>query len=83
VTHVALGAAGADHHYVVSKAERRGQGTTSDVQPVAGEARVAEVARMLGGEHLAGTSLAHAEALLQKRPVPAAAPARAKRRTRA
>jgi hypothetical protein len=35
---------------------------------------------MLGGEHLAGTSLAHAEALLQKRPAPTAA---AKRRTRA
>jgi DNA repair protein RecN (Recombination protein N) len=81
VTHLAQVAACADHHYVVSKAERRGQGTTSDVQPVAGEARVAEVARMLGGEHLAGTSLAHAEALLQKRP--AAAPAAPKRRTRA
>lgn len=79
VTHLAQVAACADHHYVVSKAERRGQGTTSDVQPVAGESRVAEVARMLGGEHLAGTSLAHAEALLQKRPTPPAA----KRRTRA
>ena len=82
VTHLAQVAACADHHYVVSKAERRGQGTTSDVQPVEGVARVAEVARMLGGEHLAGTSLAHAEALLQKRPAPAA-PAPAKRRTRA
>jgi DNA repair protein RecN (Recombination protein N) len=80
VTHLAQVAACADHHYVVSKAERRGQGTTSDVQPVEGVARVAEVARMLGGEHLAGTSLAHAEALLQKRPAPTAA---AKRRTRA
>ena len=82
VTHLAQVAACADHHYVVSKAERRGQGTTSDVQPVAGEARVAEVARMLGGEHLAGTSLAHAEALLQKRPAPAT-PSAPKRRTRA
>jgi DNA repair protein RecN (Recombination protein N) len=81
VTHLAQVAACADHHYVVSKAGRRGQATTSDVQPVTGEARVAEVARMLGGEHLAGTSLAHAEALLQKRP--AAAPAAPKRRTRA
>jgi DNA repair protein RecN (Recombination protein N) len=81
VTHLAQVAACADHHYVVSKAGRRGQGTTSDVQPVTGEARVAEVARMLGGEHLAGTSLAHAEALLQKRPEPAPAPS--KRRTRA
>jgi DNA repair protein RecN (Recombination protein N) len=61
VTHLAQVAACGDHHFVVSK-----HGTkraTSDVQPVAGEARVAEVARMLGGERLA-TSLAHAEQLL-------------------
>ena len=31
---------------------------------VAGEARVAEVARMLGGERLSGTSLAHAQEML-------------------
>jgi DNA repair protein RecN (Recombination protein N) len=48
---------------VVSKA-LQGQVTVSDVQPVAGEARVGEVARMLGGERLAGTSRAHAEAML-------------------
>jgi DNA repair protein RecN (Recombination protein N) len=33
------------------------------LQPVTGEARVAEVARMLGGERL-GTSRAHALAML-------------------
>lgn len=65
VTHLAQVAACADHHFVVSKAERAGV-TLSDVQPVAGEARVAEVARMLGGERLAGTSLAHAQALLDE-----------------
>jgi DNA repair protein RecN (Recombination protein N) len=78
VTHLAQVAACADQHYVVAKADR-GTGTASDVQVVAGEARVAEVARMLGGEHLAGTSLAHAEALLKPRPAPPAP----KRRTRA
>jgi len=36
----------------------------SDVQAVAGESRVAEVARMLGGERLSGASRAHAEAML-------------------
>ena len=36
----------------------------SDITPVAGEARVAEVARMLGGERLSGTSLAHAQEML-------------------
>jgi DNA repair protein RecN (Recombination protein N) len=63
VTHLAQVAACADHHFVVSKA-LQGKTTVSDVQPVAGEARVTEVARMLGGERLAGTSRAHAEAML-------------------
>jgi DNA repair protein RecN (Recombination protein N) len=77
VTHLAQVAACADQHVVVSKTEQRGH-TTSDVQPVAGEARVAEIARMLGGEHLAGTSLAHAQALLGGGPAAAA-----KRKTKA
>ncbi len=63
VTHLAQVAACADGHFVVSKA-MRGTQTVSDVQPVAGETRVAEVARMLGGERLSGTSRAHAQALL-------------------
>jgi DNA repair protein RecN (Recombination protein N) len=34
------------------------------VSTVTGETRVAEVARMLGGEHLSSTSLAHAQEML-------------------
>ena len=64
VTHLAQVAACADHHYLVSKATQADGHTTSTVAPVAGEPRVAEVARMLGGERLAGTSLAHAQAML-------------------
>jgi DNA repair protein RecN (Recombination protein N) len=64
---------------VVSKAAAGGV-TTSDVQPVNGEARVAEVARMLGGERLSGTSLAHAQELLA---VATAAVPPAKKRSRA
>lgn len=63
VTHLAQVAACADGHFLVSKASPGGQ-TLTDVQPVAGEARVSEIARMLGGERLAGTSRAHAQALL-------------------
>ena len=64
VTHLAQVAACADAHFVVRKA-LQGRTTVSDVQPVAGEARVAEIARMLGGERLASaTSRAHAEAML-------------------
>ena len=61
VTHLAQVAACADGHFVVSKA-LKGRQTLSDIQPVDGEARVAEVARMLGGERLSG--MAHAQALL-------------------
>ncbi|HEY6133141.1 MAG TPA: DNA repair protein RecN [Rubrivivax sp.] len=61
VTHLAQVAACADAHFVVSKA-LHGKATLSEVQTVAGESRVAEVARMLGGERLSG--LAHAQALL-------------------
>jgi DNA repair protein RecN (Recombination protein N) len=48
---------------VVSKTSRAGS-TTSDVVPVSGEARVAEIARMLGGQQLSGASLAHAKEML-------------------
>ena len=63
VTHLAQVAAFADGHLLVSKALRGGQ-TVSAIQSVSGEARVAEVSRMLGGERLSGTSRAHAQALL-------------------
>lgn len=71
VTHLAQVAACADQHYVVAKTAQADGRTASSVAPVAGEARVAEVARMLGGERMAGTSLAHAQAMLQQ---PAALP---------
>jgi DNA repair protein RecN (Recombination protein N) len=61
VTHLAQVAACADGHWVVSKA-LKGRQTLSDIQPVEGEARVAEIARMLGGEKLSG--MAHAQAML-------------------
>jgi DNA repair protein RecN (Recombination protein N) len=64
VTHLPQVAACADHHFVVSKALREGA-TSSDVQPVAGEARVQEIARMLGGERLSSASLAHAQEMLE------------------
>ncbi|HEY8707289.1 MAG TPA: DNA repair protein RecN [Burkholderiaceae bacterium] len=63
VTHLPQVAACADHHFVVSKQLRDGL-TLSEVLAVRGEVRVAEVARMLGGERLSNTSLAHAQAML-------------------
>jgi DNA repair protein RecN (Recombination protein N) len=64
VTHLAQVAACADAHFVVNKV-LQGRQTVSEVLQVAGEARVSEMARMLGGERLApATSRAHAQAML-------------------
>jgi DNA repair protein RecN (Recombination protein N) len=63
VTHLPQVAACADRHFLVTKSPLDG-GVRSDVSAVTGEARVAEVARMLGGERLSGTSLAHAQEML-------------------
>jgi DNA repair protein RecN (Recombination protein N) len=65
VTHLPQVAACADQHLLVAKALRNGL-TCSEVQVVAGEARVAEIARMLGGERLSSTSLAHAKEMLDQ-----------------
>ena len=64
VTHLAQVAACADAHVVVSKT-LQGRQTLSRLQVVEGVERVAEIARMLGGEKLSGT--AHAQALLGSR----------------
>ena len=63
VTHLPQVASCADRHFVVAK-RSAGGATSSTVEPVAGESRVAEIARMLGGEKLSSTSLAHAQEML-------------------
>ena len=63
VTHLPQVAACADQHLVVAKQTEKGK-TMSTVAAVNGEERVAEVARMLGGERLSGTTLAHAKEML-------------------
>ena len=66
VTHLPQVAACADHHLVVAK-QLQGQATVSSVTAVQGEQRVAEIARMLGGERLSSATLAHAKEMLQAR----------------
>ena len=63
VTHLPQVAACADAHLLVAK-ESRGKRTSSTVQVIQGEARVTEIARMLGGERLSDTTLAHAREML-------------------
>ena len=63
VTHLPQVAACADQHLLVSK-QLKAKHTLSDVQAIAGEQRVGEIARMLGGEKLSGTTMAHAKEML-------------------
>ena len=64
ITHLPQIAARAHHHIVVSKGARGGV-TTTDVTVVDGEDRIAELARMLGGDPDSAVSRAHARELLE------------------
>ncbi len=64
VTHLPQVAACADQHLVVAK-QLIGRSTVSSVTAVTGEPRVGELARMLGGERVLGTSMAHAREMLE------------------
>jgi DNA repair protein RecN (Recombination protein N) len=63
VTHLPQVAACADQHLLVSK-QLKAKQTVSDVRAIQGEQRVGEIARMLGGEKLSGTTMAHAKEML-------------------
>ncbi len=67
VTHLPQVAACADQHLVVSK-QHSGSQVGSRVQATTGEERVQEIARMLGGEKLSATTLAHAREMLGSTP---------------
>ncbi|MGJ7582593.1 DNA repair protein RecN [Variovorax sp. RHLX14] len=70
VTHLPQVAACADHHLLVAKRPttatdaKDSQRTESSVAALDDEARTREVARMLGGERVSATSLAHAREML-------------------
>ena len=66
VTHLAQIAARADAHYVVDK-EADAVATRTQVRALVRDARVEELARMLGGDPDSATSRAHAEELLAGR----------------
>lgn len=64
ITHLPQSAVYGTRHFVVSKSVSDGRTRTS-LSPVAGDARVSEIARMLGGEKLTSVVRKHAEELLQ------------------
>lgn len=68
VTHLPQVASCADHHLSVTK-DRDGEVTQSSVAVLTGEDRVAELARMLGGNQDSESARAHAREMLQRGPV--------------
>jgi DNA repair protein RecN (Recombination protein N) len=64
ITHLPQIAARGHHHILVSKGARGGV-TTADVSVLDGDQRVAEIARMLGGDPESDVSRAHARELLE------------------
>lgn len=64
VTHLAQVAATAHHHFKVSKQQQKGA-TLSSIVDLQAQARVDEIARMLGGTADSDTVLAHAREILQ------------------
>jgi DNA repair protein RecN (Recombination protein N) len=66
ITHLPQIASRADHHLLVQKTDRSGI-TATTVEPLTGDVRVRELARLLGGDPESGASLDHARELLQPR----------------
>jgi DNA repair protein RecN (Recombination protein N) len=64
ITHLPQSAVYADRHLVVRKTVKNGR-TSTEIGEVCGERRVAEIARMLGGEKLTSVVVKHAEELLE------------------
>ena len=64
ITHLPQSAVFGDRHLVVSKSVSGGR-TRTGIKSVEGEDRVAEIARMLGGEKLTSVVGKHAEELLK------------------
>ena len=66
ITHLAPIASRADQHFRVVKYEE-GEGTVTTLEPVAGEDRVQEIARMLGTDGTSAAAVDHARELLGER----------------
>jgi DNA repair protein RecN (Recombination protein N) len=72
ITHLAQIAAFADRHYAVAK-RRKGARTLSEALPVVDDARVEELARMIGGAAPGEEGLRHAAEMLRRAAARAAA----------
>ena len=64
VTHLPQIAAQADRHFQITK-EFRENRTFTRIDPLTGEARIDEIARMMGGSRITEAALRHAREMLQ------------------
>jgi DNA repair protein RecN (Recombination protein N) len=64
VTHLAQIAGFADHHYAVSKREKKGRVVT-EIEELGRKERAREIGRMLSGEQVTPEALKHAEQLIE------------------
>ena len=65
ITHRPQIACYGEHHFAVRKATRRGR-TTTTLEGLAGESRLDEIARMLGGVNVSTKTRAHAREMLEQ-----------------
>jgi DNA repair protein RecN (Recombination protein N) len=65
ITHLPQIARFGDQHYYIEKQVKHGR-TTTTIRPMDQEARIKEIARMLGGEIVTRTALEHARALMER-----------------
>ena len=63
ITHLPQIARFGSHHYYIEKRVKKGR-TTTTIRPMDPEARIREIARMLGGETITPTALEHARAMM-------------------
>lgn len=63
ITHLPQIAKYGEHHFRIAKSIARGR-TRTTIMPLTPEARIEEMARMLGGEDITATTLAHAREML-------------------
>jgi DNA repair protein RecN (Recombination protein N) len=66
ITHLPQIARYGDHHFRIVKGVNKGR-THTTIVPLAGQARIEELARMLGGETITATTIEHAKEMLAAR----------------
>lgn len=67
ITHLPQIAKYGDHHFKISKSVKKGR-TTTTIHPLEKDARIEEIARMLGGDKITPATREHAEEIMKSSP---------------